>query len=100
MKQSVRLLGAYVDPKLEWIVQFKVIKDKLHRDMSRLRSTLIPIVNAYVFFNMCLITQVHFECEIIVLLPKQEEMLMKISEFVLLRKLGLSKRFPRSILHS
>ena len=68
--------------------------------MSRLRSALISAVNMHVLFNMCLITQAYFKCGVISLLPKQEDLLMKTSEAALLRKLGLSKRFPRAILHA
>lgn len=76
------------------------MKDKLHTAMSKFCSTTISVPNTYVFFNMCLITQVCFGCGIIILTLKEEEMLMKISKLMLLGKLGLSDRFLRKILHT
>jgi len=76
------------------------MKSKMYRAMSKLRSTSISVVNAYIFFNIYLITQVYFGCRIIILLPKQEEILMYISQSILLKKLGLSKKIPRKILYA
>ena len=78
---------------LKWVKQFEIMKDKLYGTMSKLQSTTITISNAYVFFNMYLIRRVYFGCRIMILLPKQEEILMKISEAILLKKLGLSEKF-------
>ena len=55
---------------------------------------------AHVFFNMCLIKKVYFGCGVLMLTPKQEEMLMKIHEPVTLRKMGFSVKFPRKIVHA
>jgi len=52
--------------------------------MSKLRSIPLSIVNAYMYFNMYLITMVYFGCGVLILNPKQEEELMKISEATLL----------------
>ena len=49
---------------------------------------------------MCLTKKVYFGCRIIKLIPKQEEILMKIYKLVLLVKLDLSKKFPRNILYT
>ena len=49
---------------------------------------------------MYLIKQVYFSCRIVKLLPQQEDILMKISESVLLIKLDLSEKFLRKILHT
>ena len=68
--------------------------------MSKLRSILLSIANTYIFFNMYLITQVYFGYGVISLSPKQEEILMQISESILLRKLGLSEKFPRKVLYA
>ena len=68
--------------------------------MSKLRSIPLMITNTYVYFNMYLITMVYFSYGVLILNPKQEEELIKISEATLLQKLGLSKRFPRKILYT
>ena len=100
IKESVKSLGIYFNPTMEWTKQFKMIREKLLCAMSKLRSTPLTAANAYVFFNMCLITQVHFRCGIMTLTEAQEKELIRISEAALLRKLGLSKKFPRQILHT
>lgn len=89
-----------MNPELKWTKQFEVMKSKMYRAMSKLRSTSISVANAYIFFNMYLIIQVYFGCGIIILSPKQEEILMQISESILLKKLGLSEKFPRKIIYA
>ena len=74
------------------------MKEKMHRIMSRLRGTSLSIANAYAFFNMHLIKQVHFGHGIMCSLPAQEKILMKICEPMLLKKLKLSEKFPRTTL--
>ena len=49
---------------------------------------------------MYLIKQVYFGCGIISITPAQEKILMQISKAILLKKLGLSKKFPKKILYS
>ena len=98
--ESQRTLGVCINPALTWTKQFEIMKEKMCVAMSKLRSTPLSIGNACVFFNVCLITQVFFGCGIIILNDKQEEILMKIMECTLLKKLGLSERFPRKILYS
>lgn len=100
IKDAVKSLGLYVNPTMEGSKQFEMVKEKLIRAMSKLRSTPLSVANAYIFFNMYLITQVYFGCGIVVLTEAQEKVLIKISESSLLRKLGLSERFPRQILYA
>ena len=97
-KGSVKSLGLFLALTLKWIYQFEMMKDKMCEAMSRLRGTPLLIENAYIFFNMCLITQVCFGCGAISLNPTQENILMKISKGTLLRKVGLIKKFPRKLL--
>ena len=87
-------------PTMKWTKRREMMKDKMHEAMSKLRGTPTTIANACVYFNMYLITRVHFGCGTTTLNPKQEEELMKISESTLLRKLGLSERFPRKTSHT
>jgi len=70
VKESVKSLGVYMNPSLTWVRQFEMIKEKMYRVMSKLRSTLLSVRNTYVFFNMYLITQVYFGYRIIELIPK------------------------------
>ena len=100
IKESVKSLGTYFNPTMEWTEQFKMVREKLLCAMSKLRSTPLTAANAYVFFHICLITQVHFGCGIMTLTEAQEKELIRISEATLLQKLGLSEKFPRQILHT
>ena len=89
-----------MNPTLEWDKQFEMMKEKLCRAMSKLRSAPLSVGNAHVFVNMCLITQVCFGTGAIAINKNQEEILKKISEPAILRKLDLSEKFPRRILHT
>ena len=100
IKESVKTLGVYMTPTLKWVQQFEKMKEKMYRVMSKLRSTPLSITNTYVYFNIYLIKQVYFGSGVLNLNPKQEEELMKISKVTLLRRLGLSERFPRKILYT
>ena len=98
--KSERALRVYMNLSLIYLKQFKIIKDKLHKSISKLRSVSLSIGNACAFFKMCLITKLYFRCRIITLSSKQEGMLMKIIESVLLKKLGLSEKVLRETLHA
>ena len=76
------------------------MKEKIRIAMGKLKNTPMNIVNGYIYYNMYLIKQVYFGYGVISLMPKQEEILQEISEKVILRKLGLSERFPRDMLYS
>ena len=89
-----------MNPMLVWDKQFEMMKEKLCRAMSKLRSTLLSVRNTCVFVNMYLITQVYFGTGVIAINKNQEEILKKISEPAILRKLGLSEKFPRRILYT
>ena len=66
----------------------------------KLKNTEIVVPTAHLYYNMYLIKKVYFGCGIIHLSEQQECILKKIYKPVILRKLGLSKNFPRSILYS
>ena len=100
IQESVKTLGVKINPELTWSNQFEMMREKLIRAMSKLKSTPISVENAYIFVNMYLINQVYFGAGIMSLTRKQEETLKKICETTLLRKLGLSEKFPRKILHT
>ena len=89
-----------MSPSMKWITQFSMMKEKMEMAMWKLQNTPITASNACMFINMYLTTHVHFGCGIMKLLPKQEEILSKISEPVLLKKLNLSVKFPREILYA
>ena len=77
-----------------------MVKEKLEIAMWKLQKTPITVSNTHLCIHVHLIAHVYFGCGIVRLLPKQEDILRKISEPVLLRKLKLSEKFPREILHA
>jgi len=58
------------------------------------------VSTASMYYNMYLCKKVYFGSGVFSLSKKQEEILKKIYEPVVLKKLGLSEKFPRSILYS
>ena len=77
-----------------------MMEEKMRVAIWKLNRTPIVISNAYVFFNIYLTLQVYFGCGIVKLMLQQENILKKISEPVLLKKLGLSKKFSRDVLYA
>ena len=51
-------------------------------------------------YNMCLHKKVYFGCGVLSLNQKQEDISKKTHEPVILKKIGLSEKFPRLTLHS
>ena len=98
--QDTKTLGVQMGLSLQWITQFKMIEEKLQMAMWKLKSTPVTVSNTYMFYNIYLLTHVYYGCEIVKFTPKQEQRLMKICEPVLLKKLGLSDKFPREMLYA
>ena len=70
VKESVLTLGVHMNPMMSWDKQFEMMKEKLHRAISKLRGTPISVGNACVFVNIYLISQVHFGTGIIAINKK------------------------------
>ena len=85
---------------MKWIRQFKMMKEKMINAMWKLGNIPVTVSNAYLYINMYLITHVYFGCGILNINPKQEEILMKLSEPVILKKIQLSVKFPREVLYA
>ena len=64
--------------------------------MKKLYNTPMTIAT-HTHYNMHLIKQVCFGCGVLKLTPKREKTLSEISERVILKKLGLSEKFPRAV---
>ena len=62
----------------------------------------IPIstIQTYIYFNMYLTRSVFFRCNIIELTTQQERILIGIYKKPILKKLGLSEKFPKAILYA
>ena len=72
MKESIKSLGVYIGPALDWEKQFNVMKEKIRESVTKIESMEIHPATAYIFFNMYLSKKVFFGCGIFVLIDKQE----------------------------
>jgi hypothetical protein len=86
-------------PSIKWIKQFELIKDKMRCAIAKLQNTVIALPLIYIFFNQYLIKSMYFGCRPIYINKAQEKELMKIYEVPILKKIGLSAKFPRQILY-
>ena len=73
--------------------------NKMKEAIGRLKNTSIMILTALIYYNMYLSKKVYFGSGIFALNSKQANILKKIYEPVILRKMGLSEKFPRSVLY-
>ena len=85
---------------LKWDEQFEVMIAKMKVVVNHLKNIIISISTALIYYNMYLIKKVYFGYSIVSISKKQEEMLKKIYEPVILRKMGLSEKFLRCVLYS
>ena len=90
----------YMTPTLKWEKQFAIMIEKMKEAMCKLKWVPISIVNTHMYYNMYLLRRVYFGYGIMRLMPNQEKELMKLSENVLIKKMGLSKKFPRKLLYA
>ena len=75
------------------------MKTKLKDSIKQVVNTLILYYQAYIYFNTYMVKSIFFGTAIFKLTAKQEEELKNIYEPVILKKLGLSKTFPRKLLY-
>jgi len=73
--------------------------NKMKESITKLMNTLMSAIQTYIYFNMYLTRSV-FLCNIIELTMQQERILIEIYERLILKKLGLSKKFPKVLLCS
>ena len=99
-KKSEKTLGVHVSPLIKWEDQFNVMVEKMKEVIYKLRKVEIAALIAYLYYNAYLIKKVHFGSGVMALTEKQEIVLKQIYEPVLLRKMNLSEKFPRSVLYS
>jgi len=99
-EESIKTLGVHITPSLQWKCQFQQMMTKLQDTISKLKYTPMNTHNAYLYFNMYMITKVYFGCGIITLSEQQEKTIMKAYEATMLNKLGLSQKFPKELIYS
>ena len=98
--KSERMLGVTIGPALTWDCQFVVMVNKMKEAIGKLKNAVVIVSTASMYYNMYLCKKVYFGCGVLYLNRMQEDILKKIYEPVILKKLGLSEKFPRSILYS
>ena len=76
------------------------MKEKILEAIYKLKNTTIVASTACIYYNMYLIKKVYFGCRVLGITLQQEEVLKKIYEPIILRKLELSENFPRAVLYS
>ena len=94
------MLGIIIGPSINWDRQFLAIIDKIKIAINRLKNTIIAVSTASIYYNMYLIKKVYFGYGIFKISQQQENILKKIYEPVILRKMRLSEKLPRSILYA
>jgi hypothetical protein len=65
------MLGVFITPSLSWKSQFEHIRKKMNESVTKLMATSITTQQAYLYFNIYLISSVYFGAEIISLNKKQ-----------------------------
>ena len=88
------MLEIHLSLSIKWHKQFKVIIEKMKSTIDKLRRTTIHPHLTYIMFNAYMMKSVYFRCGIVELNPRQEKLLQKEYEEMILTKLGLSKKFP------
>ena len=89
-----------MSPSLVWEKQFDIMVIKLKEAVRKLNNMEMITTLALIYYNVYLITNVYYGCGIFSISKKQEDILMKIYEPVILQKLGLSIKFPRNVLYA
>ena len=58
--KTTHALGVYVNPKLNWNNQFKIMKKKMIESTTKLMNTRVNTFQTYLFFNMHMTRSVFF----------------------------------------
>ena len=99
-EKSEKTLGVYMSPSMKWEKQFQSIMEKMREAVYKLRNIEIATSTAHLFYNAYLIKKAYFGSGVITIPEQQEEALKRLYEPILLRKMKLSEKFPRSVLYS
>ena len=75
------------------------MRKKAHKSVTKLIVTSIKIDQAYMYFNSYFLTSVYFGVGIIELTKVQEDELKSLYKAPILKKLGLSIKFPKELLY-
>ena len=90
---SIKTLGVYVNPMLDWKDQFECITNKIIVTIKKLMRTEMKTHQVHMCFNTCMLTNVFFGCDIVKFNEKQLREFKIIYEIPMIRKLGLGDNF-------
>ena len=100
VNQCERTLGVFMGPSLKWERQFNEMVHKMKQAIAKLKNTTITTLVAYIYYNMYLLTKVYFGYSVINITKVQEQILVKVHEITILRKLRFIEKFPQRVLYS
>ena len=98
--EAIRMLGVYLSPSLQWNKQIEILEDKLRKSIAKLINMNIHSLLTYVFYNAYLLKSVYFRRGIMFITEKQEQKFHLIYKATVLKKLGLSSKFPWQVLYA
>ena len=99
IKCATKSLGVYYTPDANWEEQFCAMKEKMVDSVKKLVSTSVTPAQVHTFFHTYLIKKVFFGCGVLSISESQEKELCRIYESPILKKLGLSEKYPRTLLY-
>ena len=99
VSQSSRTLEVYVTPALSWKSHFEIMRKKVNEAVVKLSIVEMNYHQTVIYYNVYMLTSIYFRSRIIELDEKEEIELMRITEPALLRKMGLSVKFPRTVMY-
>ena len=88
------MLRVIISLSLVWKKQFYAMIGKLKDAVRKLNNTEIITPTESMHYNSYLIKKAHCSCGTFTILQREEEMLKKTCEPVMLQKLGVSTKFP------
>jgi len=99
-EESEKTLGVYISPSMKWVKQFQSMMEKMREAVFKLSNIEIVPATAHIFYNAYLTKKVYFGSGIFTISEQQEDALKRVYEPILLKKMRLSEKFPRSVLYS
>lgn len=98
IETATKSLCVTYTPHSNWTEQFNVMKGKMEESKKLMATHILPH-QVHTLFHTYLIRKVFFGCGVIKLTDEQDDILCKLFEITILKKLGLSVTYPRALLY-
>ena len=92
------MLGVYITLAVQQKTQFEKLRGKVVDAMGKVMNTLLLHQQSAAHYNLYVLTNMHFGCEIVKLQKQEELELRRLCESTILRKLGFSINFLRKVM--